>query len=140
MPRIYSDGSCLKNPGGASGWSFCVTDDSGEFPELIDSGGEISSTNNRMEMMAVIKALEAVTSEVPYRIYTDSQLVLRCATGQWQRKANLDLWVAYDAAAVGKTLDWKWVKAHSGDPYNEMVDTLARAEAYRIRAKAGFGK
>jgi ribonuclease HI len=117
-----------------------VTDDCGEFPELIDSGGEISSTNNRMEMMAVIKALEAVTSEVPYRIYTDSQLVLRCATGQWQRKANLDLWVAYDAAAAGKTLDWEWVKAHSGDPYNEMVDTLARAEAYRIRDKAGFGK
>jgi ribonuclease HI len=140
MPRIYTDGSCLKNPGGASGWSFCVTDDCGEFPELIDSGGEISSTNNRMEMMAVIKALEAVTSEVPYRIYTDSQLVLRCATGQWQRKANLDLWVTYDAAAAGKTLDWEWVKAHSGDPYNEMVDTLARAEAYRIRDKAGFGK
>ena len=123
--RIYTDGSCLKNPGGASGWSFCLP---GEDEILLVSGGEASSTNNRMELTAVVEALKWV-QEGEYSIYTDSLLTLNCAQGIWKRKSNLDLWEEYDRANKGIVLHWYWVKGHSGDKFNEMVDKAARDEA-----------
>jgi ribonuclease HI len=125
IPRVYTDGSCLKNPGGPSGWSFCLPDDDNIW---VVSGGVSSSTNNRMELMAVIEALKWVTGP-EYEIYTDSLLTLKCAQGIWKRKANLDLWEEYETTSKGKLLHWNWVKGHSGDEFNEIVDKAARAEA-----------
>ena len=81
-----------------------------------------------MELMAVIQALNSVP-DAEYEIYTDSMLTLKCAQGLWKRKANLDLWSDYDKVSKGKKLHWYWVKGHSGDEFNELVDCAARAEA-----------
>jgi len=123
--KIYTDGSCLKNPGGASGWSFCILRDDAI---MLVSGGEISSTNNRMELQAVIEALSCV-DDGQYEIFTDSKLTLNCSKGVWKRKANLDLWLLYDKVSIGKIIKWVWVKGHSGDKYNDLVDIAARKEA-----------
>ena len=125
MSKIYTDGSCLRNPGGASGWAFALLENDEEW---FVSGGEESSTNNRMEMMAVIEALSFAQGS-SYTIYTDSKLVMNCAQGIWKRKKNLDLWEKYDLACKNKTLEWVWIKGHSGDEYNEIVDKLAKDEA-----------
>ena len=119
IPKIYTDGSCL---GGPSGWSFCV-----DHTWLV-SGGVASSTNNRMELQAVIEALDWIT-EPECIIYTDSLLTLKCAKGIWKRKANMDLWSEYDRVSRDKIVHWNWVKAHNGDELNELVDVAARAEA-----------
>ena len=125
VSKIYTDGSCLKNPGGASGWSFCLP---GDDKTWLVSGGVPSSTNNRMELMAVIEALKSVP-DAKYEIYTDSLLTLNCAQGIWKRKSNLDLWDEYKEVSKGKTLIWYWVKGHSGNEFNELVDNAARNEA-----------
>ena len=80
---IYTDGSCLENPGGASGWSFCVLE---RDKTWLISGGEASSTNNRMELTAVIEALEWVMGD-KYTIYTDSLLTLNCAPRNMAKKS-----------------------------------------------------
>lgn len=129
MSKIYTDGSCINQRHG--GWAFVVIEND---EETFMRGGEDLTTNNRMEMMAVIKALSFVDGK-EYTIYTDSQLVLNCAQRLWKRKANLDLWEEYDKASKGKTLTWIWVRGHSGDKYNEMVDTLAKNEAKKYEKK-----
>ena len=122
---VYTDGSCLKNPGGASGWSFCVLCDNVTW---LVSGGEHSSTNNRMELVAVIEALKWHEG-LRVKLCTDSLLTMKCALGLWKRKSNMDLWEEYDHVSRGRDIKWSWVKAHSGNKYNEMVDHAARAEA-----------
>ncbi len=131
IPEIYTDGSCLKNPGGPSGWAFGVIENNEEW---FVCGGEESSTNNRMELLAVIESLEFVQGSV-YNIYTDSDLTLKCATGVWKRKANLDLWERFNKISKGKKLHWFWVKAHNGNKYNEIVDKLANSEAKKYKKK-----
>lgn len=128
ISRIYTDGSCVPNPG-SGGWAFTLLEN-GEQWSLAD--GEPSSTNNRMELQAVIEAL-LFAQEDEYVLYTDSQMTIKCATGEWRRKANLDLWAKYDSALRGRKIHWKWVKAHNGDKYNELVDDMARAEAIYMR-------
>lgn len=125
MAKIYTDGSCLGNPDGPSGWAFALLEDDEVWCMV---GGSHSSTNNRMEMTAVIEAL-MFAQNIEYTIYTDSKLVMNCAQKIWKRKANLDLWEEYDRVSAGKVLNWVWVKAHNGDEYNELVDNLARNEA-----------
>lgn len=129
--KIYTDGSCLKNPGGASGWSYCIL---GDIRTWLVSGGVPSSTNNRMELRAVVEAL-ATVSEGHYDIYTDSKLTINCAQGIWKRKANIDLWNQYDEVSQNKVLNWNWVKGHSGNEYNELVDIAARNEAKKQKNK-----
>lgn len=129
MTDIYTDGSCLKNPGGPSGWAFGIIE---KEQEWFVCGGEESSTNNRMELMAVIEALDFVQSG-EYNIYTDSNLTLKCAKNEWKRKANLDLWELFDNASKDKKLNWNWIKAHNGNKYNEIVDKLANKEAKNIK-------
>jgi ribonuclease HI len=126
---IYTDGSCLKNPGGAGGWCFCLIENEKEY---IVCGSDPETTNNRMELTAVIEALEVIKNNVEYIIYTDSQLVLNCATGKWKRNANIDLWNKYDNVSKNKKLIWKWVKAHNGNKYNELVDKIAYNEAKSV--------
>jgi ribonuclease HI len=122
---IYTDGSCLKNPGGPSGWACCILENNEEW---YLCGGEESSTNNRMELIAVIESLQFAQGSY-YTIYTDSQLTLKCATREWKRKANSDLWEIFDKVSEEKILKWEWVKAHNGNKYNEIVDKLAKEEA-----------
>ncbi len=125
LPRIYTDGSCLKNPGGRGGWAFTLLEDGDQWSMV---GGNRSTTNNRMELQAVVEALNFAQGP-EYKLYTDSQLTMKCATGVWRRKANLDLWDEYDKALRNRKLHWNWVKAHNGNEYNELVDDLARDEA-----------
>ena len=129
IPIIFTDGSCLKNPKGPGGWAFTLIEN-GERWTL--SGGESSTTNNRMELMAVIEALDFAQGN-EYIIHTDSELTMKCATGVYKRKANKDLWDEYDRALGSKKINWVWVKAHNGNPLNEYVDRLARKEAEMLK-------
>lgn len=94
------------------------------------SGCDNSTTNNRMELTAVIEALKFGSRRGKATIYTDSQWVIKCASGVWNRKANIDLWEDYNEISVKyQDISWVWVKGHSGDVMNEVVDKLARYEA-----------
>ena len=133
---IYTDGACRGNPG-PGGWG--ATLEMGEhFREL--SGAEAMTTNNRMELMAVISALEALKRPVPIKLYTDSEYVRRGITEwlkSWKARGwktadrkpvkNQDLWERLDAIASHHEIEWHWVKGHSGVPGNERVDRLANA-------------
>ncbi|EIM30315.1 ribonuclease HI [Microvirga lotononidis] len=143
---IFTDGACLGNPG-PGGYAAVVTI-AGE--EQVIVGRNRSTTNNKMEMTAAIKALEAVPQDLPIVIHSDSQYVIKGAT-EWLRgwkakgwrKAdgkpvlNQELWMQMDAVMVGRTITWKWVKGHAGHPENERVDRLANWEAVRAAAGAG---
>ena len=134
--EIYTDGACRGNPG-PGGWG--ATLESGEhFREL--SGAEADTTNNRMELTAVIRALEALKRRAAVKVHTDSEYVRRGITEwlpNWKARdwktadrkpvKNRDLWERLDELAVGHDIDWRWVKGHSGVPGNERVDALATA-------------
>lgn len=134
--EIYTDGACRGNPG-PGGWA--ATLEFGEhFREL--SGADAQTTNNRMELTAVIRALEALNRPVKARVHTDSEYVRRGITEwvkawklrEWRtadRKPvkNRDLWELLDEQAARHEVEWRWVKGHSGVPGNERVDQLANA-------------
>jgi ribonuclease HI len=134
--EIYTDGACRGNPG-PGGWG--ATLESGEhFREL--SGAEADTTNNRMELTAVIRALEALKRRAVVTVHTDSEYVRRGITEwlpNWKARdwkttdrkpvKNRDLWERLDELAAGHDIDWRWVKGHSGVPGNERVDALATA-------------
>lgn len=131
MLEIYTDGSCLKNPNGPGGWAFIFIEEDGTI--FSKSDGEKSTTNNRMELTAVIEAIKFIIDKSKeYKIYSDSQLTINCATGKWKRKKNLDLWEKYDNEIKGKNIIFEWVKAHNGNKYNEIVDKFAYEEAKNI--------
>ena len=134
IPIIFTDGSCLKNPKGPGGWAFTLIENGRQWTL---SGGESSTTNNRMELMAVIEALDFAQGN-EYIIHTDSELTMKCATGVYKRKANKDLWDEYDRALGSKKINWVWVKAHNGNPLNEYVDRLARKEAEMFEKLISF--
>ena len=119
---IYSDGSCIPNPG-MGGWGFIAV-----FPEydVYCSGRNVKTTNNIMEMTAVIEALKEFSKCLKFHIYTDSTYVIKCAEGLWKRKKNIELWKEYDRQAKGRSIRFTWVKGHNGDYYNELVDKLAK--------------
>jgi iron complex transport system ATP-binding protein len=136
MIDIYTDGACNGNPG-PGGWGVLVRAEEAET-ELC--GGEPETTNNRMELLAVIEALQSFTHPVTARVYTDSQYVQKGISQwihDWKRRGwktagkepvkNEDLWRRLDALAAGHTIEWHWVKGHNGHPENERVDALARA-------------
>lgn len=134
--EIYTDGACRGNPG-PGGWG--ATLELGEhFREL--SGAEAETTNNRMELTAVIAALEALKRPTAARVHTDSEYVRRGITewlAGWKARdwktadkkpvKNRDLWERLEAATTGHDIEWRWVKGHSGVPGNERVDALANA-------------
>ena len=140
---IHTDGACLGNPG-PGGWAALLRYGS---RERALSGGEAQSTNNRMELMAAIVALETLTEPCAVTLITDSQYVRQGITEWmpgWVRRGwktaggdavkNRDLWERLHAATQRHRIDWRWVKGHSGDPDNERVDVLARAEAQKFRS------
>lgn len=132
MYKIYTDGSCLKNPNGPGGWCFVLIDNDHDW---IMSDGDPSTTNNRMELKAVIESLKMIKEKESCIIYSDSKLVINCATGIWKRNKNLDLWKEYDIISKNKIITYEWVKGHSGNKYNEIVDKFAKEEAEKIKLK-----
>ena len=139
--EIYTDGACSGNPG-AGGWGAVLL-----YKEHIKkiSGGEKDTTNNRMELKAVIESLHAVKkSAAEIIVYTDSKYVQNgimewihgWKKNGWKNAAkkpikNVDLWMELDAEAAKHKIEWKWVKGHSGNKYNEMADELACAAVVR---------
>lgn len=132
---IFTDGACSGNPG-PGGWGALLRIGDKE-KEL--SGYDPATTNNRMELMAVIEALRALKRPVAARVHTDSQYVQKGISEWihgWKRRGwktadrqpvkNADLWQALDALAVGHQIEWLWVRGHAGHVENERVDALAR--------------
>ena len=125
---IYTDGSCIPNPG-PGGYGFVVLPTKKNQYEWHVSGGEENTTtNNRMELTAVIEALKFCYDQKKFLIYSDSMYVINCAQGKWKKKKNEDLWNEYSSVSKGKNISWVWVKGHSKNYYNEIVDTLAKKE------------
>lgn len=143
--QIHTDGACLGNPG-PGGWAALLRYGTRER-EL--SGGEPDTTNNRMELMAAIRALEVLTEPCEVALFTDSQYVRQGILQwlpNWIRRGwrtaggdvvkNRDLWERLSEASARHRVQWHWVKGHSGDPDNERVDQLARAQAEKLRTPA----
>jgi len=142
---IFTDGACSGNPG-PGGWGALLRKGTVE-KEL--SGGEAATTNNRMEMMAAIEALEALKRPVTARLHTDS-VYLRDGITKWihgwkrngwktadkKPVKNEDLWKRLETAMKPHRVEWLWVKGHAGHPENERVDAMARAEVKRLRELA----
>ncbi len=135
MVNIYTDGACSGNPG-PGGWGVILRYN-GVEKEL--SGGAAETTNNRMELMAAIEALEALTRPATARLHTDSTYVKDGITKwihNWKNKGwktanrkpvkNVDLWRRLDRALARHQVSWHWVRGHSGHPENERADALAR--------------
>jgi ribonuclease HI len=131
---IYTDGACKGNPG-PGGWGAFLTSGTVE-KELF--GGQLATTNNRMELTAVIEALNALKKPCQVVVYTDSSYVqqgIKTWIHNWKARGwktadkkpvkNEDLWRALDSAAARHQVDWRWVKGHAGDPGNERADMLA---------------
>jgi ribonuclease HI len=142
---IHTDGACLGNPG-PGGWAAILAW-RGHEREL--SGGDPDTTNNRMELMAAIAGLEALSRAVDVRLVTDSAYLRNGITRwlpTWRRRGwrtadnkpvlNRDLWERLEAAAARHRIEWAWTKGHAGDPANERADELARAAAEAARAAA----
>ena len=142
---IYTDGSCLKNPG-AGGWASIIVDcETGEVREL--QGGEKQTTNNRMEMTAAIVALSETPSNSTVELYTDSQYLKNAFTEgwiiNWKRNGwktangkdvlNQDLWLQLDKLMKSRKVNLNWIKGHAGFNYNERCDELARSEAVKFQ-------
>ena len=138
MIKIYTDGSCLTNPGDG-GWAAIINID-GEIKKI--SGNEKNTTNNRMELMAPINALKYMNSKDPIVIFTDSKYVKNGITewintwvlNNWKTSKkedvkNKDLWLELHKLNQSLSVKWNWVKAHAGDPLNEEVDMLAKKAA-----------
>jgi ribonuclease HI len=143
--EIFTDGACSGNPG-PGGWGAILRAGTQE-KELW--GGEPATTNNRMELTAVIRALEALKRPVTIRLHTDSQYVQK-GISEWihgwkkrgwktadkQPVKNEDLWKALDTEAARHQIEWLWVRGHAGHPENERADALARKGVDAVR-KAG---
>ena len=121
---VYTDGSCESNPGGRGGYGVVIIDDqTGEYEELSD--GYITTTNNRMEIMAVIVACKHLPKDSKAVIYSDSKYVVNTVNGIFQKNKNSDLWAELDKAMKGKSIKTVWIKGHNGNPLNETCDKLA---------------
>ena len=138
MIKIYTDGSCLKNPGNG-GWAAIININN-EIKKI--SGNVKDTTNNKMELMAPIKALQEINEKQPIEIYTDSQY-LKLGITDWIHKwiknnwqtakkepvKNKDLWMQLYKLTKSHKIQWIWVKAHAGNTLNEEVDLLAKKAA-----------
>ena len=143
--EIYTDGACKGNPG-VGGWGVLLRY-GGTTRELY--GGEARTTNNRMELTAVIRALEALKRRCRVRLHTDSQYVQQGISvwiHDWKKRGwrtadkkpvkNDDLWRRLDELAAGHDVEWIWVEGHAGDPGNERADELANLGVASVVEKA----
>jgi ribonuclease HI len=142
---VHTDGACSGNPG-PGGWGAILT--FGDHEKELN-GGEPHTTNNRMELMAAIAALEALKRPCVVELHTDSQYLrngIMSWIKNWKRNGwrtadkspvkNVDLWKRLDAALAQHTVNWRWVKGHAGHAMNERADELARAGIVAARAGA----
>jgi ribonuclease HI len=143
--EIFTDGACSGNPG-PGGWGAVLR--YGDVEKEL-SGSEAATTNNRMELMAAIAALEALNQACRVRLYTDSTY-LRDGITKWlpnwksrgwktaakEPVKNIDLWQRLEAAASRHLIEWRWVRGHAGHPENERADALARGAIAAMRASA----
>jgi ribonuclease HI len=140
--EIFTDGACKGNPG-RGGWGALLTVD-GHEKEIF--GGELNTTNNRMELRAVIEALTTLTRPCEVVLHTDSQYVQKGISEWihgWKKRGwktaakepvkNEDLWKALDAIQGTHTVDWRWVRGHNGHPGNERADVLANRGVETVR-------
>ena len=138
MIKIYTDGSCLKNPGNG-GWAAIIFMNN---EKIIISGCKKNTTNNQMELMAAIEALKKIPKDQEVQMYTDSKYVKMGITewikkwsqNDWktsskQRVKNIELWKELNDISKKHKIEWHWVKAHAGNPNNEEVDELAKKAA-----------
>ena len=142
---IYTDGSCLKNPG-PGGYAAVIIDTYSKLAKTV-SGGESDTTNNRMELSAAIAALSAIPEKSNVVIYTDSQYMKNAFTNEWLSNwkisnwktssgspvKNIDLWKSLDDISKRFNIEWNWVKGHNNVLYNEKCDELAKAEAMKYK-------
>jgi len=138
MIKIYTDGSCIGNPG-PGGWAAIILN--GDKQSII-SGKKKNTTNNQMELMAAIKALVFFSKKQKIRIYTDSNYVKEGITDWkkiWEKNnwktankkkvKNVELWIKLNTLSNFHDIEWLWIKGHSGNPMNNMVDKLAKKAA-----------
>ena len=141
--QIYTDGACLGNPG-PGGWAAIIIENG---QERVFSGNDNMTTNNRMELLAIIKALESINENLELIIYTDSKYVINGITSwikNWEANSwknstkqpvkNVDLWKKLDTNAKKHNIEWIWVKGHSGNFFNEKVDEIARGQAQMLKS------
>lgn len=128
---VYTDGSCLGNPG-PGGWAAIIME---KNKEKI-AGGEKETTNNRMEMMAVIEALKFMKKKYgedltikKIHFFIDSNLIVQTLTAGWKKKMNKDLWAEIERLSAWLNIKWDWIKAHHEDKYNIEVDKMAQEQA-----------
>jgi len=130
--QIYTDGSCKGNPG-PGGWAVLFTEPDEKKPFATLKGHEASTTNNRMEMVAVIEALRYIdvnkfhTCDIT--LYSDSNLVIQTMLQGWKRKANLDLWEELDELNEELDIEYVWVKGHHKNHWNNECDRIAQRQA-----------
>lgn len=142
MLKIWTDGSCLGNPG-PGGWAFVATDGKNTAER---SGCERDTTNNRMELTAVIRALTAARRHSEIELHTDSQYVkngMQSWLKNWKKNnwrtadkkpvKNQDLWMQLDALSGAIKIHWHWVRGHNGNEMNERCDELARTAAEKLK-------
>ena len=128
---LYTDGSCIGNPG-PGGWaSIIIIND----VKTTLSGSDEETTNNKMEITAIIKGLEQFPENSSVKIFTDSEYVINTMTKNWKRNTNLDLWNCLDSLVKNRTIEWNWVKGHSGNKLNDEADLIANGEAKKIIQK-----
>ena len=138
MIKIYTDGSCLKNPGNG-GWAAIIFMNG---KKISIKGNKKKTTNNQMELMAAIEALKKIPTGQKGQVYTDSKYVKlgitewieKWSKNNWktsskQKVKNLELWLELNKVSKKHKIEWLWVKGHAGDPFNEEVDTLAKKAA-----------
>ena len=138
MIKIYTDGSCLENPGNG-GWAAIIFMSN---EKIIISGRKKNTTNNQMELMAAIEALKKIPKDQEVQMYTDSKYVKMGITewikkwsqNDWktsskQKVKNIELWKELNDISKKQKIEWHWVKAHAGNPNNEEVDELAKKAA-----------
>lgn len=132
---LYTDGACSGNPGPGGYAAILVAyGDNGQvLKEREIVGGAQDTTNNRMEMMAVIDGLKILDRPSQITIVTDSQYVMNTMTQGWKRKKNHDLWQQLDELCTQHKVSWEYVKGHAGHQYNERCDKLAVAQIEKYR-------
>ena len=134
--RLYSDGSCLNNPG-VGAWA-CILEYNGHEREM--SNYDLNTTNNRMELMGVIRGLEALKEPCRVEVYTDSSYVVNAFNKHWienwvkagiAKRKNGDLWQRLLNASSNHLVEYNWIKGHAGHPYNERCDKIANSLAMK---------
>ena len=142
--KIYTDGSCLGNPG-AGGWAAVIVDEKNHREEIF--GGEEHTTNNRMELTAAICALKKISADDSAELFTDSSYLKNAFTNGWLAKwksngwktstkspvLNKDLWLELDELISTRAVKFNWVKGHAGNFFNERCDELARTTAEKFQ-------